>query len=486
MKFILKIVVLLGMLVVGGFAGTEKSLLKEIESDRLYLESIFDLLLDQYNSMFYHQGRKGGKGKWSNGIGGLPSPRLARKHLMTFLQSQLEEELFGSISIKSYINMCTNIIDQFPKLHHGVGGGILVAINSYQEEEHKIVRGFCTEAGMIYFFKKEMGSLINESAKPHSLVPPLTESMFEKYDAGGNWNDFVENCEDLIHEIKRKLSRRDSKSKWTLIEYPEISDFCEEVSDDIYPNYAQSDKEWRHIYLLQNYIVERKGEMRAPILGIPEKRPKYYVAGRHQSSMYRKCLRALWDMFQYDDVDLKIAGRNQYETLRSFCDAAKNYYTRSGRISASPMINIGEPSRKRRQVPMEDQEEGLVEELLRKQRRKELKEKALSRELRREFLEQQKEKVRRQREARKKSRERKLPEPRDFPMEGLLFPKELPSPRTQVSSAPFYTLPSTSYQKESIVEDQLFEDSEAVETDKNEESGEFGIKAAGRELEEIL
>ncbi|OII73450.1 uncharacterized protein cubi_02662 [Cryptosporidium ubiquitum] len=485
MKLLIGLAILFGMLT--GMYSNElnESILKEINSDQLYMKSIIDIVLDQYYYMYYHQGRRGGKGRWSNGIGGLPSPRIAKKHIITFVQSELEEDLFGSISLKSYIRFCTNMINHFPRMHHGVGGGILIAIHSYQEEEYSIIRGFCTEAGMMYFFKKEMESLIRESSKPNSLILPLNKSMFDKYDVGGNWDDFVESCEDLIKNYREKNIKRDSSSKWSSIDFSVISDFCEEVSDDIYPNFSQSQKEWSHIYALQNYIIERKGEIRAPIIGIPPKKPEYYVAGRHQSSMYRKCLRALWDMFQYDDeVDLKIAGVNQYETLRSFCNAAKNYYTRNGRISASPMINIGDPPKKRK-LPVD--EDGLVKQILKEQKNKELKEKLITMEMRNKFAKLQEEKIKKRREIRRNKRSEINPSITDFPLEGVLSPIELPSPeKHQVPKNVFNELPTTSFQEDSLLEPQPI----LSTIEKNPESEEgldnFGLETFNEELNKLI
>ncbi|KAH8582236.1 uncharacterized protein ELE39_003557 [Cryptosporidium sp. chipmunk genotype I] len=486
MRLLIKLTALLGILL-GAYANElNESILKEINSDQSYMKSVIDIVLDQYYFMYYHQGRRGGKGKWSNGIGGLPSPRIAKKYIITFVQSDPEDNLFGGISVKSYIRMCTNLINHFPRLHHGVGGGILIAIHSYQEEEYTIIRGFCTEAGTMYFFKKEMESLIRESSKPNSLIPPLNKSMFDQYDAGGNWDDFVENCEDLIKEYREINIKRDSFCKWSKIDFSEISDFCEEVADDIYPNFSQSQKEWSHIYALQNYIIERKGEIRAPIIGIPSKKPDYYVAGRHQSSMYRKCLRALWDMFQYDDeVDLKIAGINQYETLRSFCNAAKNYYTRNGRISAFPMINIGDLPKKRK-LPVD--EDGLVKQILEKQRNKELKEKLITMNMRNKFEKLQEEKIKKRREIRKNIKKSKImPNTTDFPLEGILSTRELPSPKQpQVPENIFNELPSTSFQEDSLLEPQPINSTTEKNSESDEEFGNFGLETANNEFNQFL
>ncbi|KAL3127890.1 putative signal peptide-containing protein [Cryptosporidium hominis] len=486
MKLLIRLAVLLGILVGVYTNELNDDIVKEINLDQSYLKSVIEIVMDQYYFMYYHQGRRGGKGKWSNGIGGLPSPRIAKKYIMTFVQSDPEDNLFGGISLKFYIRMCTNLINHFPRLHHGVGGGILIAIHSYQEEEYTIVRGFCTEAGMMHFFKKEMESLIRESSKPNSLIPPLNKSIFDQYNVGGNWDDFVENCEDLIKEFKEINIKRDSSSKWSKIDFSEISDFCEEVSDDIYPNFSQSQKEWNHIYALQNYIIERKGEMRAPIIGIPSKKPDYYVAGRHQSSMYRKCLRALWDMFQYDDeINLKIAGINQYETLRSFCNAAKNYYTRNGRISAYPMINIGDPPRKRK-LPTD--EDGLVKQILKKQRNKELKEKLLTMQMRNKFEKLQEEKIKRRREIRKNIKKSKvMPTTPDFPLEGILSPEENSSPEEiQDTINILNELPSTSFKEDGLLEPQPNISTIEKNSESNEELDNFGLEAANEEFDKLL
>ncbi|KAJ1607580.1 putative signal peptide-containing protein [Cryptosporidium canis] len=483
---LVELVLFLGLLVVVASNEVRELPSEDDKSDQSYLSSAIGMAMDQYHSMYYHQGKRGGKGKWSNGIAGLPSPRIAKKHITTFLQSEPEENLFGSVSLKSYIRLCTNLMNNFPRMHHGVGGGIIIAIHSYQEEEYSIVRGFCTEAGTIYYFNKEMESLIRESSKPNSLIPPLRKSIFDQYEAGGNWDDFVENCEDLIKEHRKRVIQRESSSKWSMIDFSEISDFCEEVSDDIYPNNAQSKQEWAHIYALQNYIIERKGEMGAPIIGIPMKKPEYYVAGRHQSSMYRKCLRALWDMFQYDDeVDLKIAGVNQYETLRSFCNAAKNYYTRGGRVSSSPMINIGDPPRKRK---LQVQEGGLVKQILEKQRNKEQAEQLLTMHMRKRLEKQQEEKIKQRREIRKKAKESNIdPSTSEFPVEGIFSPKELPSPKEiQPAQNVLRDLPSTSFQEDSLLEPQLIVPTVEKTSESEEGFNNFGLEAAQEEFENIV
>lgn len=483
---IIELAALLGLLAGAHSAEQNESVLKEADPDERHMDSVVEATLEQYQSMYLHQGRRGGKGRWSNGISGLPSPRIAKKHVVSLVRGDPEKKQFGSISLKSYVRSCIDLVNHFPRIHHGVGGGILVAIHSYQEEEHTIVRGFCTEAGMMYFFGKEMEGLIRESSKPNSLIPALSRSLFDQYDAGGNWDDFVENCEDLIKEHRRRVLRRESASKWSAVGHSEISDFCEEVSDDIYPNYLQSQREWAHIYALQNHIVERKGEMGAPILGIPREKPDYYVAGRHQSSMYRKCLRALWDMFQYDDqVDMKIAGRNQYETLRSFCDAAKRFYTRGGRVSSSPMINIGDPPRKRRHSP-DSREEGLVEQILEKQRDKELRERLLTARMRRKLAKQQEERIKRQRAARKRARESESesdshPGASEFPLKGVFSSVELPSPEDP-SQAPrnvFQELPEPS-----LLEPVLPPVAEGP-SDPHQETDEFGLDVANEEFEQL-
>lgn len=473
LRRLIRLTAFLGLLVVVHSNEPNEGISKGGDLDQTHVNSLIDMAVDQYQSMYYHQARRGGKGKWSNGVGGLPSPRVAKKHVVTLVQSDPENKLFGSVSLKSYIRFCVELVNQFPRMHHGVGGGILIAIHSYQEEEHTIVRGFCTEAGTMYFFRKEMESLIRESSKPNSLIPPLTKSLFDQYDAGGNWDDFVENCEDLINEHKERVLRIESSSRWSAIGFSEISDFCEEVSDDIYPNYAQSLQEWNHIYALQNYIIERKGEMGSPIIGIPEKKPEYYVAGRHQSSMYRKCLRALWDMFQYDeDVDLKISGRNQYETLRSFCDAAKRYYTKSGRISSSPMISIGEPPRKRRHSSSVREEGGLVEQILEKQRDKELRERVLTVHMRKKLERQREERIKRRREIRKKTRKEPDVQPgtSSFPLEGIFSPGELPETIVQEESFPEQPPPMSS---------------EAGESSKDQVLDDFGVGTANQEFEQL-
>ncbi|KAH8741847.1 hypothetical protein FG386_002087 [Cryptosporidium ryanae] len=490
LRFIIEIV-FFAALFLGVFANKDlENLTENLRADQSHLNKILDLTLEQYNYMYMHQGRRGGNGKWSNAIGGLPSPRIAKKYVISFLQSEPSELLFGEISVTSYIRMCMNIINTFPKIQNGSGGGILIAIHSYQEDEHNIVLGFCTEAGNMYFFNKEMESMIRESSKPNSLIPAFFKGAFDKYEPGGNWNDFVENCEDILIKLKKKHSKRDPESKWVKIGIPEISDFCEEVSDDIYPNTIADEGEWSHIYNLQNYILERKGKMGVPILGIPKKRPPYYVAGRHQSSMYRKCLRALWDMFQYDeDVNLKIAGKNQYETLRSFCDAAKNYYTRSGRISAYPMIQIDETPRKR---PIRKQEKGqLVKQILEEQRRRDLKEKEVASKLKRKFSDSRYEKIKRQRKLRdqtrmeEKKKEEERPSP-EFPTDGIFSP-EIPSPtqiQTQDSKVISHThnLPSTSFQEESIVD--YFDPVNQSENSEDQYTS-FGIETAQEELDNL-
>ncbi|KAH7647729.1 hypothetical protein FG379_000871 [Cryptosporidium bovis] len=464
-----------------------EDLIESIRADQSHLNKILDLTLEQYNYMYMHQGRRGGNGKWSNAIGGLPSPRIAKKYVISFLQSEPSENLFGEISVASYIRMCMNIINTFPKIQSGVGGGILVAIHSYQEDEYNIFLGFCTEAGNMYFFNKEVESMIRESSKPNSLIPALFKSMFDEYEPGGKWSDFVENCEDILIEHKKKYAKRDPESKWVRIDIPEISDFCEEISDDIYPNTIADEGEWNHIYNLQNYILEKKGEMGAPILGIPKKRPPYYVAGRHQSSMYRKCLRALWDMFQYDeDVNLKIAGKSQYETLRSFCDAAKNYYTRSGRLSAYPMIQIDGPPRKK---PIRKQEKGqIVKQILEEQKRKELKEKEVALQLKRKFSDSRYEKIKKQRIAREKARmrEKEIDEEEDksyeFPIDGIFSP-EVPTPvkkQTPKAISLLYEYPSTSFEGESVVSSYDIASPNIADQDTN-----FGIEVAQEEFNHL-
>ncbi|OII71076.1 hypothetical protein cand_019150 [Cryptosporidium andersoni] len=351
------------------------------EVEDSFMQGIMEIGMSQYKFMYYHQAKRGGKGKWSDAIGGLPSPRLAKKYILTYFQSEPSENFLNGIGISSYIIMCTEIINLLPRLHNGIAGGILIAIHSFQEDENTIIRGFCTEAASNYYFEKEVDSMVTESAKPNSLLPPLNKSIFADYQIGGNWNDFVENCQDYLIILQEQFSKYNPKSRWSHIGTPEVSDFCEEIADDIYPNIMLSNREWSHIVRLQDNLIKIRGELGTPIIGIPQNRPEYYVAGRYRTSMYRKCLRALWDMFQYDDdIDLKIAGKNQYETLRSFCNTAKNFYTRSGRISAVPTLDIDTSPKK---YKIKQNQRFLVEKLLKEAEDRILEEKKVSESIRR-------------------------------------------------------------------------------------------------------